>query len=246
MTARVTIVIPCYNEADSLEAAPFAHLTENGMRLIFVDDGSGDETPQVLSRIVSALADKAEVLTLPVNRGKGEAVRQGLLRALDHGADIVGYLDADMSTPAHEALRLADILDRGGQDAVIGSRVAMLGYDIRRSPLRHYPGRVFATFASMTLDLVVYDTQCGAKFFRADQRLAASLGPPFVSRWVFDVELLGRLISGAGHAAAVIEEIPLRQWHDRGRSHVKPMDLIWGLMSLVRIGWRLRRWPPDR
>ena len=109
----------------------------------------------------------------------------------------VGYTDADLATPPSELLRLAQYLDESaGVDMVMGARIAFLGARIDRSPLRHYLGRFFATGASFALKKPVYDTQCGAKVFRVDERLKAACGEPFRSGWAFDVELLARLLTG--------------------------------------------------
>ena len=77
-------------------------------------------------------------------------------------------MDADLSTPFDELARLIDRLGRDERlTTVLGSRFRRLGADIQRSELRHYTGRVYATLASMALGVGIYDTQCGAKAFRA-------------------------------------------------------------------------------
>ena len=135
-----------------------------------------------------------EVVTLAANQGKAEAVRQGMLAALGRRCDILGYVDADLATPPDELVRLVHIARDGKHDILMGSRVQLLGRAIKRNNTRHYIGRIFATCASLSLGLPVYDTQCGAKLFRPTEALAAALALPFTSRWAFDVELLGRLV----------------------------------------------------
>jgi glycosyltransferase involved in cell wall biosynthesis len=198
---------------------------------------------------LQALRDRFEgridVLALPENRGKGEAVRSGLVAALEAGADAVGYADADFSTPPSEILYLVDILREEGAIAVIGSRIARLGARIDRSAFRHYLGRAFAAVASISLARPVYDTQCGAKVFRASAALRDALSEPFHSRWAFDVELLGRLFRFEDADRAIegrpVIEVPLRQWHDVGGSKLGLSSMAKAGMDLVSIGVGLRR-----
>jgi len=218
--ARLTVVVPCYNEADRLEPAPLRAFVDGrpDASLLLVDDGSSDATGEALERLAAQRPERIRALRLTPNRGKAEAVRQGMREALAAGSDVVGYLDADLSTPPAETDDLLAALGRPGVQAAIGARVGMLGYDIERSALRHYLGRVFATAASLILRARIYDTQCGAKLFRAGPALTGALSAPFLSRWAFDVELLGRLLIGAPGVAPLplgaIVEVPLAIWHD--------------------------------
>jgi hypothetical protein len=107
---------------------------------------------------------------------------------------------------------------------------------------RHYLGRIFATLASLTLDLPVYDTQCGAKLFRATGVLSAALKTPFLSRWIFDVELLARFIE-LRSSRAVLEstfEFPLRSWRDVPGSKVNASAFAKAAAELWRIHRRYR------
>lgn len=234
---RITIVVPCFDEAERFSEADFAQFLDHPrVHLTFVDDGSRDRTADVLARACDHFAGRAELVRLPENRGKGEAVRAGMLHALEEGASIVGYTDADLATPVEEMLRMISEMERVDADAVIGSRVALLGVAIDRHPSRHYLGRLFASCVSLVLRERVYDTQCGAKLFRASEALAAALADPFLSRWAFDVELLGRLLA----AGATVVEVPLRHWTDVPGSKLRPGAMIGAAADLVRIDRDLR------
>lgn len=208
------LVVPCFNEAARLPAAELAALTANpDVGVVLVDDGSSDETLALLERLASQLP-AVTVVHLPANAGKAEAVRRGLLRALEGRPEVVGFVDADFATPAFEVLRLAAaIRSPGAPDVVIGSRVLLSGRTVVRRPVRHILGRVVATYLSLTYALQIYDTQCGAKLFRVDERLRRALEAPFATRWLFDVELLLRVRDTAGAPATVREE-PLEVWRD--------------------------------
>jgi hypothetical protein len=119
--------------------------------------------------------------------------------------------------------------------AVLGSRIRLLGRRVRRSPARHYAGRVFATVASLKLRLPVYDTQCGAKLFRACGETRAAFERPFSSRWIFDVEILARLTGSLGPEAVAerLVEHPLAEWADVGESKLRLREaLVAGLQLL--------------
>lgn len=213
---------------------------------VFVDDGSTDGTAELLERLRAPHTGRVTVLRLIQNVGKGEAVRHGMREALDGGAELVAYMDADLSTPFDELARLVDRLRLDeGLTAVLGSRFRRLGADIQRSELRHYAGRVYATLASVALGVGIYDTQCGAKAFRATPRLAEALVLPFEERWAFDVELLSRLTraSGSDPWSSIVEE-PLLTWHAKQGSKLRPGQAIRAGAELLRIGRRHRRASP--
>jgi glycosyltransferase involved in cell wall biosynthesis len=240
------VVVPCHNEAARLDLERFAALAATGrVRLLFVDDGSTDATVAVLERLAGS-TEGIEVMQLARNVGKAEAVRRGLLRGVEAKAAVLGYFDADLATPTDELLRMLDRLEgRPDLSFVLASRVALLGRRITRRARRHYLGRVFATFASIFLRIPVYDTQCGAKVFRATAAVSDALGTPFQSSWVFDVELIGRLLRGSEAVAPVpleeFEEMPLREWRDVGGSRLGPADMVRAAVDLFIVGYRLNR-----
>lgn len=244
-SARVVLVVPCYNEARRIDAEAYLSFARSGRaRLLFVDDGSTDATAKVLTSMQEVAPTCIDILRIEKNAGKAEAVRRGLLQALDGGAAIVGYLDADLSTSLDEAMRLVEAVDGETASIALGSRVARLGAQIDRRAYRHYLGRVFATAASLALDVAVYDTQCGAKCFRASPAVRTALAEPFTSSWAFDVELLGRLLSGAPGVTPLgvdaFVEVPLRRWRDMAGSKLGLRAMAGAAVDVIRVWRRLR------
>jgi glycosyltransferase involved in cell wall biosynthesis len=243
---RPVVVVPCFNEARRLDEGAFRDLAQTRrVRLLFVDDGSTDGTGAILERLQQS-NESIDVLGLPRNVGKAEAVRHGLRRAIGMGAAIVGYFDADLATPGTELLRMVDILEsRVDLMAVFGSRVVRLGSHIERRPFRHYTGRVFATAASVALGVAVYDTQCGAKVFRVDATFKAAIEEPFRSAWSFDVLLCQRLLDGTSDLPGLpidsFLEMPLDIWRDVGGSNVTLWGSARALWDLLVLGMA-RRW----
>src|SRR5262245_5929913 len=241
----VIIVVPCYNEARRLDTQAFKAFTHDKyrVRFLFIDDGSTDNTWNLLQTL--SASDPRQFLTrrLPRNAGKGEAVRQALLQAFDLTPDYVGYWDADLATPLSAISDLCDVLNTiPNFEMVFGARVRLPGRAIRRSALRHYLGRVFATMASVVLDLPIYDTQCGAKIFRASSEVQSLFRGEFITRWLFDIEILARLIQARGRGNSreierIVCELPLNEWRDVAGSKVKAQDLSKGFVGLARIYW---------
>ena len=142
----------------------------------------------------------------------------------------IGFWDADLATPL-EAIHdlLQKLIDQPRLQMVFGSRVRLLGRHVHRKAIRHYLGRVFATVVSGILRLAIYDTQCGAKIFRVTPDLSQILSQPFITRWVFDVEILARFIALKNlhllHDS--IYEFPLETWEDVAGSKVSPGIFSW-------------------
>jgi dolichyl-phosphate beta-glucosyltransferase len=247
--SRVCLVVPCYNEAARLDTETFRKYlaSHSSVRFLFVDDGSSDGTVAMLKELCEGYEDRAEYLECRPNAGKGEAVRQGILHAIGrYDLDAVGYWDADLATPLSAIMSFVDVLARQpSSDMVFGSRVQLLGRQVHRSPLRHYLGRVFATVASLTLRLPIYDTQCGAKLFRVNPDLKLVFASPFLSKWVFDVEILARYSQLCAHdprkMQGCIYEFPLERWSDVAGSKVKPRDFFTAFFDLVKIKLRYFR-----
>lgn len=213
-------------------------------RLLFVDDGSQDQTSSLIEEIRAGAPVHCDVLRLAHNHGKGEAVRLGIVRALQGSPPprYVGFWDADLSTPLEAIAGFVDFAERHPHvEMLLGSRVRLLGRRIERQAIRHYMGRVVATAISVVLSLGVYDTQCGAKLFRVDDPVRGLFSTPFLTRWLFDVEILARWIQasrrqGGRPVEDVACEIPLLEWSHVGGGKVTPLDFFRAGLDLVRIG----------
>ena len=246
---EVIVVVPCFNEAKRLDSRAFGDFIAGSadVTFVFVDDGSTDDTPLIVERLRQQHPQHVCTLRLSSNVGKGEAVRRGMQVALRRRPLMVGFWDADLATPLDAIPQFCKLLRARPELAlVMGSRVALLGRQIRRSGLRHFTGRVFATAASLVLGLPVYDTQCGAKLFRVTPAFSQLISRPFRSRWVFDVEILARMVvaehcdKGNG-AQDAIYEYPLEQWRDVHGSHLEIIDFLTAGIDLAAIYWRYRR-----
>lgn len=237
---HLILIVPCYNEEHRLPVDELRRFRVEGMRVefCFVNDGSRDGTLQLLESLAKDDPSRYCVVNLERNRGKAEAVRRGMLDALAKKPDLVGFWDADLATPLDQ---LADFLHifntRPEIEMVFAARVRLLGRSISRDPRRHYVGRVGATLISHSLGLAVYDTQCGAKLFRVSDAMRELFAEPFLSRWIFDVEIIARFVKQRGRdaAARAIYELPIKVWHDVKGSKVKSTDFIHALMDLWKI-----------
>jgi dolichyl-phosphate beta-glucosyltransferase len=249
--ASAIIVIPCYNEATRLPVPAFRTFmcARYALRFLFVNDGSTDGTGQVLHALQAENPQRFSVHELPTNVGKAEAVRAGVLAAFAARPDYIGYWDADLATPLAAIPAFCEILEaRPDLLMVFGARVRLLGRAIERQAVRHYLGRVVATAASGVLGLRIYDTQCGAKLFRAGPESHALFQEPFVTRWLFDIELLARLIQRRRGTMLppveeIIYELPLQEWRDVAGSKVRPSDFAKAFLGLARIHRQYLRSP---
>jgi glycosyltransferase involved in cell wall biosynthesis len=240
--SRLTLVVPCYNEEKRLDVEAFRNVSVEGhtINFLFVNDGSRDGTLPLIESLRDSNPARFAVLNLDRNRGKAEAVRRGFLAAMEQPAVYIGFWDADLATPLSELAGFLAVLDaRPEIQIVIGARVRLLGRQISRRPSRHYFGRVGATLISSSLGLAVYDTQCGAKVFRVTDTLPAVFAKPFLSRWIFDVEIIARYVERLGRnaTAAAMYELPVQRWHDVTGSKVKSHDFLRALHDL----WKIRR-----
>ncbi|MDG2014130.1 MAG: glycosyltransferase [Pirellulaceae bacterium] len=249
MSHSICIIVPCYNEAKRLNVPAFCRFAAKHprVRFVMVNDGSRDDTLDVIRRMSQQIDCPMSVVDLPMNQGKAEAVRQGMNEGLTFAPDYLGYWDADLATPLDAISELAAILDqRDDLDLVLASRMSLLGRKIDRHWLRKKIGRVCGGMASLVLGTRIRDTQCGAKLFRVTPITSFVFSSPLTSRWLFDVELFARLIQTWDAVderpfAERVFEYPLHHWTEIPGSSLKKMDFLKAGWELTQIYMRYLR-----
>lgn len=236
------IIIPCYNEADRLNLPAFQKFAKDNKdyHVLFVNDGSKDDTAKVLTKFSLAQNHfRLRVLDLKQNVGKAEAVRQGVQHLLSNTeVDTIGFIDADLSTDFNDYQALVKRLKRDSLKMVFGSRNQEGENGIERSAFRKFLSMVVGFFIKMILRLPISDTQCGAKVF--NRKTAKQVfGSPFLSRWLFDVEIFIKLRNeyGVEETMTHIKEQTLMRWvHEEG-SKITMKDSIKIPAMLLKIGY---------
>lgn len=221
------MIVPFFNESKRWREDYWIAATSlEEIEWIFVNDGSSDDTKLLIDEFCRG-RQNARAIHLAENSGKAEAVRVGMLNALDEpSANLlgVGFVDADGAFTISDINRVAQIFknkmrEQVGFDAVWTARIALAGRNVTRSSFRHYIGRVIATIIGSNFPESPYDTQSGFKIFAASQNLKLHLTSPFKTRWLFDVEILLRWNSQNSKSMKIWEE-PLLAWNDVAGSKV--------------------------
>jgi dolichyl-phosphate beta-glucosyltransferase len=214
MLPPFSVVIPCFNEAARIGETlrlTLDYLAANApeSELIVVNDGSTDATGAIARERLKDVGIETRLLENFPNRGKGAAVRSGLLAARK---PIGLFFDADLSTPLGETPKLIEPVAKGEVDIALGSRALDRGLiGIHQPWRREQAGRAFNLLVRLATGLPFWDTQCGFKAFRLDV-CRPILEAARLDGFAFDVELL----SLAQHAGLRIREIPVRWNHAEG------------------------------
>lgn len=215
MAPSLSIIVPAYNEAPRLVTTlptilDYLNETVEDAELIVVDDGSQDTTTAVAEKaLANCGATATRVIRYEPNRGKGYAVRTGLLAA---GAEIALFSDADLSTPITETPKLVDPIRRDECDVAFGSRALDRSLIGTHQPWRREQGgRVFNLIVRAATGLPFWDTQCGFKAFRMSV-CRPLIEAAQIDRFGFDVELIYLAqLAGLG-----LREVPVRWDHVAG------------------------------
>ena len=214
MLPPFTVAIPCFNEASRIGGSIRATLDylakeSSDAELIVVNDGSTDQTSSVVRDALNSAKIQTRFLENFPNRGKGAAVRTGLLAA----ARPIGlFFDADLSTPLSEIPKVIEPIANGDVDLAFGSRALdrkLIG--VHQPWRREQAGRVFNLIVRLATGMPFWDTQCGFKAFRLDV-CRPVLEKAHTIGFAFDVELLLM----AYRAGLRLREIPVRWNHAEG------------------------------
>ncbi len=235
---KICIVIPCYNEETDFlfqEYVCFLETHSNSL-ICFVNDGSTDNTLNVIENLRGRFSNNVEIVSYENNLGKAEAVRKGFLfcnNQFDY--QYIAYLDADLAVSLQECFSLIEYFNK---DIIFcfGSRIKRIGSVITTKKSRYIIGRIIATIISKILSLKVYDTQCGCKLFTKNLSVKI-FSHPFLSKWLFDVEIFFRIIDIYGKDKSLIKmiEVPLTKWINRGKSKVKVSYFFKLWIDLIKI-----------
>lgn len=232
----ISVVIPVYNEAGCLKEHVDAlrplltELAGGAWEIVLVDDGSSDGTGAEIAALAAADAH-VRGCTHAVNRGKGAAVRTGVLATR---GDAVLFCDADMSTPPATLREFLDVLNAGA-DVVVGNRKGGGARIERWQPkIRTWLGLGFTWLSNAMTGMSVSDYTCGFKLFRGEPGRAV-FAEMETDRWVFDVELIAR----AARRGLVIREVPVT-WRHVDDTRVRVLrDVIRSFSELLALRRRL-------
>ena len=230
------IVVPCYNEGSRLEPDLFILFLEKNthIRILFVNDGSKDNTLDVLKTITEL--DNAELINCKQNYGKAKAVQIGINHLINEDIKYIGFWDADLSTPISEIINFIRILDNNNSlSGVIGSRILRLGNKIIYKKRRRYYGRflMFILYFGPLKNIPVYDSQCGAKLFRKYYGKII-FEKPILTNWLFDIEILMRLDKLTTVKESVFE-LPLNEWVHKSDSKIGFKDSLSIIKDLIKL-----------
>jgi len=232
LAPKLSVIIPAYNEAERLPAtidAAYKWLAENldgGFEIIVVDDGSSDATVRSTHEMISR-RPHLKVLEQPENRGKGAAVRRGMLEAK---GEIRLFMDADHSTHVREVAKVLPAMEAGSEVVIASRQHPESDISVSQSWLREHMGQSFNFIMRSIVGLEMQDTQCGFKAFTA-KAANAIFTRQKLDGFSFDVELLF-LASKLGFKIA---EIPV-EWINEPNSKVRMLaDPALMFMDVLRI-----------
>ncbi|RJR15955.1 glycosyltransferase family 2 protein [Candidatus Microgenomates bacterium] len=230
LNTKLSLIIPCYNETNRIthgltETTNYLRQQPYLSEIIFVDDGSTDETLSNAQKLLKSFSTK-KIIQLPRNRGKGAAIRAGMLEA---SGQFLVFIDIDLSTPLTELPRLLDAL-RSHKVAIGIRRHPKARVTVHQPKLREFLGHIFTKLVTFLVVPGIYDATCGFKGF---QKNAAKelFSKSRLNAWAFDAEILF-LARQKGYAIAQIPVV----WQNNPATKVHILrDSFQALMDVFSI-----------
>lgn len=235
-------MVPCYNEEERLAPAEYWRYLENlGLTIIFVNDGSTDQTHQRCNSL--GLLD-ATIIELTSNQGKANALRHGILFALkiSNSDSSISIIDADGAFNKEEVVQIIELADskfREQFQSLFTSRVKLAGRAINRNTLRHIIGRSISAFFAIAGQKLPYDTQSGLKVFKGTSDLELILQEPFRTRWFMEIEIIIRMLKS--DFTFKIWEEPLLFWNETKGSKVISFRSVGIFFQVFSLAFQMRR-----
>ena len=231
------IIIPCFNEQERLKFSEIETLQyQLGCNVLFVDDGSRDDTRDLLDTFCSN-REHFNYLSLSRNAGKAKAIHAGIKVALNDGYALLGTYDADSAVSVNDYVKAkALMLENPQVDLVSGARVLLAGSGVTRTKHRRWFGRIIATYINFVIGQDFYDPQSPCKLFR--KSLIANLSSPR-TRWFLDIEFIlskNRTNFTAENSNTKILEFPLQEWKDVENSKITPGQFLKIMKDLLILG----------
>lgn len=245
LNKEVAIIIPCYNEEKRLKLDDFrAFLNQHNQYLLcFVNDGSSDNTAGVLENLRIEYSSQVIVIDCIENLGKAGAVRTGVNYLKNKGTlNYIGFLDADLSTDFRDFLNIVDVIKGSKFKIVSGSRIIRMGAKIVKKSSRSIISKSINFLICLILGMNFHDTQCGAKIMTKDMAEAA-FRKPFLTRWLFDVEIFMRMkvLYGKDGVNEFICEQPLNRWVHTEDSKLGLKDSLQIIFQLFQITYAYKQ-----
>ena len=218
--SKLGVVVPCFNEASRLD---FTYFLEISMLLdcilIFVDDGSTDETPQLIRESFNVTQRPFVLVSLEKNLGKAGAISNGLSEALRQELDFVVFCDADKSIhPNDIKLVFEKIQSNTSVNLVSGARVPLSGSNVIRNDFRKWMGRLIATVVGHLTHLAIYDPMSPLKIYRLKIFKGENRFIPR-TKWLGEIELMFYSYN-LDRSNFVIEEVSIDHWRDEKGGHI--------------------------
>ena len=240
-TNNALLVVPAFNEEKRLHPTNFLRLCrENELDILFIDDGSTDQTVEILKSL-SSTSPNIKFLSLEYNSGKSNAIWFGFRNGAELGYRYVGFVDSDSSCCNNDIINgLGLILSDPDLSVVSGARVLLAGSNIQRSNFRKWISRIMATVLSIITKTDFYDPQSPCKWYRVDDQFKAVLGKNPQTKWFGELELVINLIRlrPLRSFPLKIQEFALSEWSEVANSKLTILhfpSVIKQLYTLLRI-----------